>query len=98
MLEGNQGNSAPDAGRVFHLWPELQASLLAWFAVQTQWRVGALGATGLDYAGVEALLRLRRLGGGRRRTAQLLADLQVMERATLAEWARQREQRDRRRH
>lgn len=98
MLDGDQGDSAPDAGRVFHLWPELQPTLLAWFAVQTQWRVGAVGATGLDYAGVEALLRLRRLGGGRRRAAQLMEDLQVMERATLAEWSRQREQRDRRRH
>lgn len=85
-------------GRVFWLWPELQASLLAWFAVQTQWRVGATGATGLDYAGVEALLRLRKLARGPRRTAQVVADLQVMERATLSEWARQREQRERRGH
>ena len=69
--------------------------LLAWFAVQTQWRVGMAGAIGLDYAGVEAAIRLRRLARGKRERAQLMADLQVMERVTLVEWGRQR---DRRKH
>lgn len=72
--------------------------LLAWFTVQTQWRVGVSGATGLDYAGVESAIRLRRLARGRKDRAQLMADLQVMERATLVEWGRQREQRERRKH
>ena len=93
-----EDEAKPDAGRVFWLWPEHEPVLQIWFAVQTQWRVGAAGATGLDYAGVDALLRLRRLCGGRRRTARLVADLQVMEHATLAEWSRQAQQRDRRRH
>ena len=81
-----------DDDRVFYLWPELQPALLAWVCVQTQWRTGMAGATGLDYAGVDAIVRTRRLARGRRRCAQLMADLQVMERAALDEWARQRQQ------
>ena len=82
--------------RVFYLWPELQPVLLAWVCVQTQWRTGMAGATGLDYAGVDAIVRTRRLARGRRRCAQLMADLQVMERAALDEWARQRQHQERR--
>jgi hypothetical protein len=40
---------------------------------------------GLDYAGVEALLRQR--PGGPRRRRQHFGDLQVMERAALDAWA-----------
>jgi hypothetical protein len=49
-------------------------------AVQTQWRVGFSGATGLDYAGVEAAARLR----GTALTADTFDRLQVLERAWLA--------------
>lgn len=63
--------------------------------VQTQWRVGAIGFTGLDYQGVESLVRMRRLARGKD-LAACIADLQIMEAAALAEWARQREQREQR--
>ena len=78
-----------DSARVFYLWPEHLPALELWFKVQTQWRVGHAGATGLDYAGVEAAMRL--LAKAPRRRRQLFRDLQVMERATLAEWVQRRE-------
>ena len=57
-----------------------------WFRVQTQWRVGMGGPSGLDYQGVEACIRMSHLAGPRRVPA-LLAELQIMERAALAAWA-----------
>ncbi|MBL8445068.1 MAG: DUF1799 domain-containing protein [Zoogloeaceae bacterium] len=38
------------------LWPDCVPIWGHWQAVQTQWRVGMNGATGLDYAGVMAYL------------------------------------------
>lgn len=74
---------------IFHLWPEHQAAFDLFLLCSTQWRHGAMGATGLDYAGIEALIRLRRLARPRH-VPRLFAELQVLERATLAEWSRQR--------
>jgi hypothetical protein len=48
-------------------------------AAQTQWRVGMGGATGLDYAGLEALGRLR----GTLIDPDTFGLLQVCERAAL---------------
>jgi len=73
----------------FYLWPEHVAALQLWGAVQTQWRVGMAGPTGLDYVGVEALLRLRGIRG--RERVERFAELQAMERAALEEWARRRD-------
>jgi hypothetical protein len=84
--------------RVFYLWAEHQDVLAVWLACRTQWRTGFAGAIGLDYAGVDALLRMRRLVP-RARVPEVIADLQVMEAETLVEWTRQRradEQRARR--
>lgn len=39
-----------------YLWPCNVLAWAHWQAVQTQWRVGMGGATGLDYAGVRAYL------------------------------------------
>ncbi len=82
-----------DLGRpreqVFRLWPEHVRTLEVWLACATQWRVGPLGATGLDYAGIEAMFRIRRLAD-EQDAPQLFHELQLMERATLNEWARQR--------
>jgi hypothetical protein len=60
-----------------------------WLAAQTQWRSGMAGATGLDYGGVEALMRLRGLPRSQR--AERFAEVQVMERAALAAWAEKRD-------
>lgn len=82
----------PDDPR-FCLWSENREALHFWLGVQTQWRVGMGGATGLDYAGVEAYLRMRSVRAPARR-ARLLLELQLMERATLEEWQRMQAERD----
>lgn len=56
--------------------------------MQTQWRVGMSGPTGLDYQGVSAYLDLRGIGPEQRR--ELFELLQACERATLDVWAEQR--------
>lgn len=84
VLEDPIAEAEPD---IFCLWPEHVEVLDLWFGVQTQWRHGFNAPTGLDYCGVEALMRQRRVRKPRAR----FAALQVMERAALAEWARMRE-------
>lgn len=81
--------------RVFHLWPEHQEVLVLFLACRTQWRTGFAGAIGLDYAGVESLNRMRRLVP-RERLPDVVAELQVIESETLAEWNRQRRASERR--
>lgn len=49
------------------LWPDNVAAWDAWLAVQTQWRQGMAGATGLCYAGVQACLDELGLQGDERR-------------------------------
>lgn len=66
----------------FHLRPECLPVLGLWGEVQTQWRSGFSGPTGLDYAGVRASPAFRRLPRDERE--DLFADLCVMERAWLA--------------
>ena len=66
----------------FFLLPENQRALTTWLALQTQWVYAGMGQpTGLNYAGVEAYLRLARLDRPPRRARQQLA------RVTLHEWA-----------
>ena len=60
-----------------------------WSRLQTQWRVGMAGATGLDYAAVWALLD--GLGYGRRRAQRYFSQFQAMERAVLKVWDEKRE-------
>ncbi len=52
------------------------------------------GALGLDYAGVEALIRMRRLVP-RQQLPEVMADLQILESATLEEWKAERERKER---
>ena len=56
--------------------------------MQTQWRHGFEGKTGLDYAGIGFVMERRRV----KRSARdgLFAQIQIMERAALGEWAEQR--------
>ena len=79
-----------DGGKAdfFYLWPEHVSTLELWFRVQTQWRFGMAGPTGLDYAGVESAMRLLSLPLRKRRA--LFNNLRTMERATLHEWAARR--------
>ena len=59
------------------LWPENVASVDLFLAVETQWRVGMGGATGLDYAGVRAAMLLRN------EPPRRFDDIQLMEREYL---------------
>ncbi len=62
------------------VWPENAAALEVFLACATQWRMAPMGGvTGLDYAGVEATLRLLRVPDRR----AVFRDLQVMEHAAL---------------
>ncbi len=68
-----------------YLWPVNIPTWNMWQAVSTQWNDGMNGATGLDYAGVEIAMRLRRIK--RRDQEKMFADIQAMEIATLRAWA-----------
>lgn len=72
----------------YWLWPENEEAFGFWLSIQTQWSAGMGGATGLNYPGVEVCLRLRGLKKKARQHMFLLT--QMMERACLEEWARQR--------
>ena len=80
---------------VLYLWPENQAAWAAWQDLQTQWRAGMAGATGLDYAGVRAWLDESGLPPDQRRA--VWDGVRAAERETLAVWAEQREREQQRR-
>jgi len=61
-----------------------------WQGVQTQWRTGMAGATGLDYAGVRAHLDEQPDIEPEARP-DIWRGIQAAERATLEVWADQRE-------
>lgn len=86
---GLRDENEADAGGV-DLWPCNVAAWRAWCDLQTQWRVGMGGATGLDYAAALAVLRtvhgLR--GDALRETFELV---RAAELAVLEVWAEQRQ-------
>lgn len=69
----------------FWLWPENEEVFWLWAALQTQWMASMAGATGLNYAGVEAYLRLLDIPKKKRKAIFPL--IQHMEHAALEEWA-----------
>jgi hypothetical protein len=75
---------SPHAG-VHYLWPENEQAWHCWLAVQTQWRVGMSGVTGLDYAAVRAQLDEEGIEPGPERR-ELWACLRAAERAVLDYW------------
>jgi hypothetical protein len=75
-------------GDVFYLWPEHVPALRLWNELSTQWRVGMEGPTGLDYAAVEAFMRIDGPRGPERR--ERFAELRILEREALRVWADQR--------
>jgi hypothetical protein len=88
--------SGPAGDEVLYLWPDNVTAWRCWQELQTQWRVGVAGATGLDYAGVAAYLdeeqRARRLR--RRERAGVWTSLRAAETAVLAVWGEQRRKRE----
>lgn len=93
-LLGIQKDDA-EAAPAFLLWPDNLDPLRAFLVCSTQWRWvpvtgptgGTVVRTGLDYPGARAALQM----AGIKVTPELFADIQTLEAAALAEWARQRE-------
>lgn len=76
---------ARPTGEDFYYYADNEASLFLFFDVDTQWNyVGTMAGvvrTGLNYPGVESVMRNQ--GIRRKRRAALFADLQLMEKAAL---------------
>lgn len=81
------GGSPANAVQTHYLWPECVPIWSAWQQLQTQWRVGMGGATGLDYAGVRAWLRDCGPEDESERR-EWWSCIQAAERATLDVWAK----------
>lgn len=65
-----------DEEDLFAVWPQNKRALDAFMAVRRQWKYGPMGGVlGLDYQGVEAVLRMRKI----KIDAELLDDLAIME-------------------
>jgi len=85
-LEPADGAGGED-DNLFAVWPENREAVELFVQLRTQWRIvagfGAAAHTGLDYAAVEAVFRIRRVAPADR--ARLLDDVRVMESAYLSE-------------
>ena len=88
MLAAQGNRTGPDD--VAYLWPCNLGTWAAWCAVQTQWRHGPGGPTGLDYTAVRAWLDEQGHPAGPER-ADTFAGICAAERATLEAWAEKRQ-------
>lgn len=70
----------------FEVEMENWESVMLFMRVQTQWRYGFSGPTGLDYCGVEAAMRMAKVGN----QELIFSDLQIMEVAALKTLAAER--------
>lgn len=71
------------------MWPENELPAAIFGAMQTQWRYGMRGATGLDYAALPAVMDLA--GVKKKHRADVFGSVQVIEREVLRLWAERRE-------
>lgn len=81
------GNAEPAE---HYLWPDNLRAWQLWCAAQTQWRAGMGGRTGLDYAGVRALLDEEGLEPGDERR-DIFTGIRACEAAVLEVWHEQAE-------
>ena len=72
------------------IWPDNLAPFEVFAALQTQWRVGMGGPTGLDYAAVPVVMEMQEVAPGDRR--RVFEDLRVMEAEALRVFADGRKQ------
>jgi Phage related hypothetical protein (DUF1799) len=84
---GDGGDNTPKQD-LCYLWPENVDTFNLWCQLQTQWRIGMSGATGLDYTAVTAYLR-DIAGIKKKDLPERFAEIRAMEVATLNEWAAQ---------
>ena len=83
-LFAGDAEGAEPAHTIAYLWPCNVAAWQHWAGVQTQWRSGPGGATGLDYAGVRAYLDECGLCGDERK--DIFAGLRAAEAGCLQGW------------
>lgn len=85
------GHAQPDpsADAPVYLWPCNLPVWNHWWEVQTQWRTGANGVDGMDYAGLRAYVDELGLPSAERKA--LWSGLRACERATLDVFAERRE-------
>lgn len=76
------GFSSEDFEVEVGVWPDCWASFECFAAMQTQWRTGMVGATGLDYVALEPVMRLQGIPKADRNST--FEDVRVMEMAALA--------------
>jgi hypothetical protein len=87
--DSDDGGSSPQPKQdLCYLWPCNVDTFNHWCQLQTQWRVGMSGATGLDYTAVTAYLR-DIAGVKKKDLPERFAEIRAMEVATLNEWAAQ---------
>ena len=86
---GLVAQSVPQSIDALYLWPENVRSWNLFQATDTQWTMGPNSAIGLNYSGVEVVMRKYRVK--RCDELQVFRDIQVMERATLAAWGEKKD-------
>lgn len=79
------GMAARNTAHEFEVWPENHEVFILFSQMQTQWRVGANGPTGLDYNTLFTYMTLKNL------SIDLLDDIRVMESAALTEIHRKKD-------
>lgn len=78
----------PEQHANFVVEPENWPAVLLFLSLSSQWRVGGMGDfLGLDYAAVEAVMRIKQVRG----KSAVFDDLQIMERSALLEFKRLRD-------
>lgn len=93
MLEDDgEEDAGGDDERPFEVWPENMEAVELFCVLANQWRAiagfAAVRFLGLDYAAVEAVMRMRNVRQKDR--ARLFSDIRVMEAAALGELNRKR--------
>lgn len=71
------GLSPEDFDQGVDVWPDNWPAFRLFNALSTQWRVGACGATGLDYTAIRDVADY--IGINKKQIAEIFPDLQVME-------------------
>ena len=66
------------------VWPDCWAAVQLFASVSTQWRVSRAGAYGLDYGALFCVMRS--WGIRKKKWAEMLHDIRVMEQAVLEMW------------
>lgn len=79
------GIAALNAAQDYEVWPENYEAFLLFMDMQTQWRTGMSGPTGLDYNTLFTLMTLKNL------SIDLLDDIRIMESAALTEIHRKKD-------